>query len=231
MPEGNENLLQKLSKIRNMCDVAQKSKKGFNYTYVDVSEILANVTAGMKKYGVSLIPSIAHGTESISNNKIESTKFDKSGRQYTQVTSEYLFTGEMFFKWVDDESGEELSVPWFATGSMSDPSQSFGAALSYTRRQFLLSFFSIAQVDSDVDAYRSKQKAAEESEKKAIAESIVQEIDTAVKLYLASNPDKSDDVKKFISGYVKSANYLSIKTPELASKLLEDFKNTYKMEE
>lgn len=51
--------------------------------------------------------------------------------------------------------------------------------------------------------------------------------DKTVKQYLADNPDKSDDVKKFINKYAKNANYFAIKEPELASKLLADFKANY----
>ena len=55
MEEEKLNLIQKLAKIRSISDVAKKDKKGFNYTYTDITEILAKVTAGMKKYNVSLL--------------------------------------------------------------------------------------------------------------------------------------------------------------------------------
>ena len=44
------NLVQKLAKIRSMSDAVAKSKRGYNYSYEDITEILANVTAGMKRY-------------------------------------------------------------------------------------------------------------------------------------------------------------------------------------
>lgn len=50
------SLVQKLAKIRAMSDVVVKGKRGYNYTYADITEILAHITAGMKKYGVTLIP-------------------------------------------------------------------------------------------------------------------------------------------------------------------------------
>ena len=62
LTQENLNLVQKLAKIRNISDVAKKSKQGYGYTYSDITEILANVTAGMKKYSVSLIPAIVPGT-------------------------------------------------------------------------------------------------------------------------------------------------------------------------
>ena len=65
MAEEVLNLQQKLSKIRKMTEVIQKNRKGFNYKYTSIDEILARVTAGMNKYNVSLIPSIVPGSESV----------------------------------------------------------------------------------------------------------------------------------------------------------------------
>lgn len=222
------NLIQKLAKIRAISDVAQKNKKGYNYTYADITGILANVTAGMKKYGVSLIPYIVPGTSEISQNVVVNTKFDKTGKEYNQTVTEMLYKADMVFRWVNDEDSNDcIEVPWFVTGSQSDPSQAMGGGLTYTTRYFLTSFFQIAQPETDVDAYRSKQKEAEASEDKAIAEQIIAEFDKVVKQYLADNPTKSDEVKKFINKYAKNANYFVIKEPELASKLLSDFKANY----
>lgn len=225
------NLVQKLAKIRAISDVVSKEKRGYNYTYADITTILANITAGMKKYGVSLIPSVVPGTAEVSQNVVTNTKFDKTGKAYDSTATEMLVKAEMVFKWVNDETPEEfIEVPWFVTGSQTDPSQAFGSGLTYCTRYFLCNYFQIAQSDSDVDTYRSKQKAAEESEGKAIAEEIINGFDTLVKQFLADNPDKVEEVKKFISKYAKNANYLAIKEPMLASKLLADFKAKYKVE-
>lgn len=225
------NLVQKLAKIRAISDVVSKEKRGYNYTYADITTILANITAGMKKYGVSLIPSVVPGTAEVSQNVVTNTKFDKTGKAYDSTATEMLVKAEMVFKWVNDENPEEfIEVPWFVTGSQTDPSQAFGSGLTYCTRYFLCNYFQIAQSDSDVDTYRSKQKAAEESEGKAIAEEIINGFDTLVKQFLADNSDKVDEVKKFISKYAKNANYLAIKEPMLASKLLADFKAKYKVE-
>ncbi len=222
------NLMQKLAKIRAISDVAQKNKKGYNYTYTDITAILANVTAGMKKYSVSLIPSIVPETSEVTQNVVVNTKFDKTGKSYNQTTTEMLFKADMVFKWVNDENPEEyIEVPWFVTGSQSDPSQALGSGLTYCTRYFLTSFFQIAQPDTDPDTYRNKQKEAEASEEKAIAEEIIQNFDVIVKSFLSDNPEKSEEVKKFISRYVKGGNYYLIKEPELAAKLFEDFKTKY----
>lgn len=225
MAEEHLNLIQKLAKIRSISDVAQKSKKGYNYTYTDITEILANVTAGMKKYHVSLVPSIVPGTSEIGQNVVHNTKTDKTGRTYETVSTEMLYRAEMIFKWIDDDNPDDnISVPWFVTGSQSDPSQAMGGGLTYTTRYFLTSFFQIAQSDLDVDAYRSKQKEAEASEDKEVARQIIEELDRIVRGYLADNNEAADTVKKFMTKYIKGGNYLNIKDPEMAAKLLNDFK-------
>lgn len=232
MAEVQLNLIQKLAKIRAIADVVSKEKRGYNYNYADITTILANVTAGMKKYGVSLIPSIVPSTTEVAQNVVRNTKVDKTGKTYEQVTTEMLVKADMIFKWVNDENPDEfIEVPWFVTGSQSDPSQAFGSGLTYCTRYFLTSFFEIAQPDSDVDAYRSKQKAAEASEEKTIAANLIAQFDTLLKTFLADHQNKADAVKKFIAKYAKNANYFAIKDPNLAAKLLDDFKNTYLTEE
>lgn len=222
------NLVQKLAKIRSMSDVVVKGKKGYNYTYADITEILANITAGMKRYGVSLIPMIVPGTSSVQQTTIVKTKFDKTAKAYDSTSTEMLYSAEMVFKWVNDNDiSDVIEVPWFVTGSQEDPSQAFGSGLTYCIRYFLTSYFQIAQPETDVDAYRSKQKAASVAEDKALADEIIGDFDTKLKSLLTSHPEKADEIKKFITGYVKSANYFTIKEPALAAKLRDDFERTF----
>lgn len=232
MVETKLNLVQKLAKIRSISDVVAKDKRGYNYNYADITAILANITAGMKKYGVSLIPQIVPGTSHIEKVTITNTKFDKTGKSYDNTTTEMLVSADMVFRWINDENPEEyIQVPWFVVGSQSDPSQAFGSGLTYCTRYFLTSYFEIAQPDSDVDKYRSKQKEAEVFEDSAIANEIVSSFDVLLKSYLSDHHDKTEEVKKFISRYAKNANYHNIKEPTLASKLLSDFKENFIKEE
>lgn len=222
------NLIQKLAKIRGIAEVVKKDKQGYGYTYADITQILAKITAGMKKYGVSLIPSIVPQTSAVTQVTNRTTKFKKNGEAYENVTCENLVTADMAFTWVnDDDPTEKIEVPWFVTGSQSDPSQAFGSGLTYCTRYFLTSYFQIAQSDLDVDAYRSKQREAEMSESKSIAAEIVHNIDVMVSEYLAEHDDKKDDVKKFVGKYIKGADYRKIDKPEIAAKLLNDFKSEF----
>ena len=227
-PITEMNLYQKLAKIRKIADVAIRDKSGFNYTYADVSQILAKVKTGMEKYHVSLIPLITPGTSEVTQLVTVNTKSDKAGNRYDQTTTEILFKADMVFKWVDDDNREELPVPWVVTGSQSDPSQAFGSGMTYCTRYFLVDYFQIPQVASkDVDEYRSKQKEAEAAEDKAVAEAIIVEFDTLLKTYLADHPESKDEAVKFITRFVKNANYFTIKNPDLAAKLLGDFKEKF----
>lgn len=226
--DANLNLMQKLAKIRSMSDVVEKNKKGFNYKYTDITSILANVTAGMRKYGVSLIPYIVPETACVVPNTISKTKFTKTGEQYTDTKTEMLVTADMVFKWVNDEDPSDyIEVPWFLTGSQEDPSQGYGSALTYCTRYFMIEYFQIAQPETDVDEYRSKQKEAESSEERTIAEEIINTFDIKLKEYLADHQDKSQEVQKFVGRYAKNAKYTAIKEPKLAAKLLADFEAEY----
>lgn len=228
MAEETLNLYQKLAKIRKIADVVAKGKRGYNYSYADITEILAKITAGMEKYGVSLIPEIVPGTSEVEQNVTVNTKVDKQGNHYDSTTTEMVFKADMLFTWVNDENPHErIQVPWVVTGAQGDPSQAFGSGMTYCTRYFMTNYFQIAQVDNDVDAYRSKQKEAEKSEERAIASEIIGRFDERLKVFLTENSDKVDEVKKFIGKYVKNANYLSIKEPEVAQKLVEDFENKY----
>lgn len=222
------NIYQKLAKIRAISDVVTKDKKGYNYTYADITEILAKVTAGMKKQNVSLVPQIVPGTSHVEQNVVRNTKVSRSGDPFEVVTTEMLVGADMVFRWVNDDNPEDyIDVPWFVVGAQGDPSQAFGSGLTYCTRYFLTSFFQIAQADSDVDAYRSKQKEAQASEDRAMAEEIVKEIDKRIRDFLADNPDKKTAVEKMVKKYVKSGNYTKINEPNLAGKLLSEFKETF----
>ena len=222
------NLYQKLAKIRAVSDVVVKDKRGYNYTYADITAILANVTAGMKRYGVSLIPSVVPGTFTVDQNVTVNTKFDKTGKPYDQKVTEMLTRAEMLFTWVNDDNPEEkISVPWVIVGLQGDPSQAFGSSLTYCTRYFLTEYFQIAQPDTDVDAYRSKQKEAEVSEERGIAAGIIEQFDGLVRTYCADHPENGEQVKKFISRFAKNGNYKAIKEPALAAKLLRDFDETF----
>lgn len=222
------NIYQKLSKIRKQVEVIQKNRSGYGYKYVSEDEILAKVTGLMDKYGLSLIPAIVPGTSVVTPYHSKKTKIAKDGTIYEENINEVLVSADMLFSWVNNESPEErVEVPWVVVGHQNDGSQSLGSGLSYSMRYFLLKFFNIATPDDDPDKWRSKQREAAAAEDKTIAEQIVQTIDRTVRTFLQADPGKSEEVKAFISRYVKGGNYLAIKESAVASKLLSDFRKQF----
>lgn len=232
MSEQNLNIYQKLAKIRKQVEVIQRNKKGYGYTYVSEDEILAKISGFMDKYSLSLIPSVIHSSAVVTPYHTKKTKSTNKGEIYEENVNEVLVSADMVFTWVNNENpNERVDVPWILVGHQSDGSQSFGSGLSYAMRYFLLKFFNIATPDDDPDKWRSKQKAAGAAEDKMIAEEIIASFDTMVKEFLASNQDKTEEVKKFVAKYVKGGNYFAITESVLASKLLADFKETFKIKE
>lgn len=222
------NIYQKLAKIRKNVEVVQKNKAGYGYKYVTDDELLAKITGFMDKYGVSLIPSVTSGTMKVEPYTYKKTKQTKgkdgSPILYEENVNEVMVHGDMQYTWVNNENPEEkIVVDWHLVGHQSDGSQSFGSALTYSMRYFLLKYFSIATPDDDPDNWRGKQKAAEAAEEKAIASQFIEQVDSLVKDYLSSNPKQKDNVKSFICQFVKSGDYFKITEPKLAAKLLQDF--------
>lgn len=228
MAEQDLNIYQKLAKIRKQVEVIQRNKKGYGYTYVSEDEILAKISGFMDKYSLSLISSVVHSSAVVSPYNTKKTKSTGKGDIYEENVNEVLVSADMIFTWVNNDNPEErVDVPWILVGHQSDGSQSFGSGLSYAMRYFLLKFFNIATPDDDPDKWRSKQKAAGAAEDKMIAEEIIKSFDETVKGFLADNPTKSEDVKKFVGKYVKGGNYFAITESVLASKLLSDFNSTF----
>lgn len=223
------NIYQKLAKIRKQVEVIQKNKSGYGYKYVTDDELFAKISGFMDKYSVSLIPSVTAGTMSVEPYTYKKTKQakDKDGNPvwYDENVNEVMVHGEMKYTWVNnDNPDEKIVVDWHLIGHQGDGSQSFGSALTYSMRYFLLKYFSIATPDDDPDKWRSKQKAAEAAEDKAIAAQFIEQVNSLVTEYLADNPKQKEPVKEFICQYIKSGDYFKITEPKLAAKLLEDFK-------
>ena len=222
------NLYQKLAAVQSVADVVQKSKRGYNYSYADINDILAKVTSGMKKYNLLLIPNIVQDSFSVCQQQSVNTKVDKAGNTYDQTLTEMVVNANIVFRWLNvDEPEEILDVPWVITGSQSDPSQAFGSGLTYCTRYFLTNFFHIGQIDGrdDVDSYRSKQREAMDAQDLEVAVQITSELDTSIRLFLSEFPDQSDAVKAIVKKYVKTGDYNKIKSPEVAMKLLHEFED------
>ena len=230
------NIYQKIAKIRKLVEILQKDKAGFNYKYVSEAQILAKVTAGMDKYGLLLIPYIVPGTLTVEPYSYSKVKFTKAGVQYDDPVNELIVQADTVQTWINIDSPEErVEVPWALVGSQSDPSMSFGSALTFARRYFLIHFFSSSTVENDVDAWRSNQKTAEQAEGVEISNSIIAEID---KIYAKFADDKAKrtafatELKKVILIDGKpEANWKLIKDPAMAAQALAVTKKVFNIKE
>ena len=205
-----DNLYQKLAKIRKRVSVIKKESRGFKYYYTKEEDILARVTGLMDRHGVSLIPSIKSGTI-----KVERETKDKEPR--------YLITADMLYTWVNNDHPEErIEVPWAMVATMQDAAQAFGSSLTYSSRYFLLKYFNIANSQDDPDYLMGKQQEAIMAEEAELNNEILNKIDKLVKQYLSDHPDKREEVVKITKRYVKGGNYFNITESALSNKLLKE---------
>jgi hypothetical protein len=219
------NIYQRLALIRKSVEVMRRNKSGYGYRYVDEESILSKISVFMEKYHLSLIPGINPGTTKVEPYTYKKTKTTKSGTVYEENCNEILVSADTTWTWINDDNPEErITVPWTMVGQQTDASQSFGSALTYSSRYFLLKYFNVATSDDDPDEFRSAQKEAEKEAERMTNAAIVSEMDDSIRAFLSLHPDKADDVKELASKYVKNGNYLSIKESRVAAKLYSDFK-------
>lgn len=222
-------LLQKLARIRKQVEVVKKNKNGYNYKYVTDEELLARITTLLDKYEISLIPSVKPETLKHEQYHYIKTKTNKkTGELYDEANNEIIVEADMKFTWIDNRNpANKIEVPWIMIGQQADASQAMGSGLTYAMRYFLLKYFNVATPEDDVDNFRSKQRAIEAAEDKAIAENLINEADEIVRSYIEENPKQAGAVKKLVTQYVKSGNYFEITESKLAAKLLSDIKNNF----
>lgn len=225
------NIYQKLAKIRKQVEIMKKDARAYGYNYVKEEDILAKVTAFMEEYGLALTPAIVPGTMVVNPYTYKKTKSTKQGAIYEENVNENLVYADMTYTWTNIENPEEtIVVPWVMVGQQADASQAFGSGLTYTNRYFLLKYFNVSTSDDDPDAWRAKQREAEDAAAKMVAEELVKVIDETIKDFMRDHKDKGSDIKKLCVKYAKDGDYFTITDPVLAQKLLDDFKNTFMKE-
>jgi len=216
------NIHEKIRKVAEMVSVIQKNKAAFQFKYVTEDELLAKVTAGMKKYGLNLIPTITPGTMQVIPYMYK--KYNKTTKTIEDIY-EILVFGEMVYRWINIENPDEVvEVPWAFCGQKDDLSQAFGGALTYTNRYFFMKALQLATIEDDPDNYRSKQKSAEEYEMlQMLTKARADIVDTMGKL-IKAGVDKEEIYK------IVAANNNGVKNPntllsvEICDKVLEEIK-------
>lgn len=217
------NIYQKLAAIREFVEVIQRNKSGYGYTYVSEDAIMAKISVGMKKYGLSLIPNITPGTKEISEFHWNKTKFTKDGKPYEEHNTEHVISADMTYTWVNNDNPEEkVVVNWVMIGQQADASQAFGSGMSYTARYFLLKYFNIATPNDDPDEFRRKQKAAEAEETKRVTEAMKDQIDGMIKQMISRKIRTGQEIRDFLSKQgIKDGDFFKgIKDPDTASRII-----------
>ena len=211
------NLYEKLAKIRKSVGAIQKNKSGYGYKYTTEDEILARVTAGMDKYGVSLIPMIKSNTGKV----VPYQYVDKKGKDSYEI----IVHADMVFRWVNDANPQDfLDVDWLLVGQQSDAAQAMGAGLTYTNRYFLLKYFQIATVEDDPDKWRSKKQSVIDVEVQAEIKEKVKEITELAKAKIADGVDKETVYSIIAENTGGNKNPNAIKDVATAQKVVEQIK-------
>lgn len=225
------NIYQKLAKIRKIAEVLQKNKAGHGYKYVSEDEILLKVTAGMEKYGLSLIPSLTPNTDSLTRNTFIKVKeiVDKAGQiiRTENTADDFVFKCWMEWRWVNDENPSEyISIPWMIIGQQSNASMSFGSGLTYTTRYFLLKYFNVATSEDDPDNYKERKSELDKEEELKVVAAILAEIEKMI-AEKVNDTNKAAVKKAILEAKIVLENgkpsnkYTLIKDVETASKYLE----------
>ncbi|MCL1952791.1 MAG: ERF family protein [Oscillospiraceae bacterium] len=202
----------------------REDAQGNHGSYVSEESILSHITGVMQKVGISLVRSLVPGSGKCESRVYAKEKTDRAGNVTTNTVTEYLFSGEMNFRWVNNENPDDCAVShWPIAGNAADMSQAIGKALTYGNRYYLLKFFDIATAEDDPDALL-RNIAAGAADEAALKEMVAQ-IDAAFKRIPAEDKEKRSAVAVVITPIIqkdtgkKSANYMTLKTLEAAAEV------------
>ena len=151
------NIYQKLVEIRKCIDGFTKDTKGFNYSYVSGTQVLAKIYDKMNELGVILEPHIFHEKSSYEIFQYDTTdKYDKAKHHI-----DYIVNAPMEYVWINAEKPEDRSIiPWGMFGQQDEISKAFGSGLTYSERYFLMKYFN---VPTDADDPDKKQPSSNNS--------------------------------------------------------------------
>lgn len=138
------NLLQKIVEVKKNIEGFTKDAKGYNYDYVEGSQILYKIRPKMEEHGLLIFPSVtAYETKKTKNNK---------GK------TEHIVSMNMEYHIIDSNTKEDYTTQFAAFGQQQDIAQAYGTALTYAERYFLLKLLNIPTDEDDPDAKQKKQE-------------------------------------------------------------------------
>lgn len=134
------NIYEKFLNIQKQVDriVKDGENKNDKYDYVSGSNVLSIIRPMLNDNNLLFIPKI------VGTNIIEGQTRSGTARFVVELT--------MDMQWVDVESGETLSIPFYANGSdLGSAERAVGKALTYAEKYILLKLFHIPTDKDDPD--------------------------------------------------------------------------------
>lgn len=160
------NLSQKLLEVKKRVPYLQKDEKSFQYSYASPTQVLGTINPLLNEMGVILISEVV----SVTTERIKvKPKYHEvfKGKEKDFILAdvyETMFNLTMKMTWMDTDTGEKISVDWFASGVNGDE-KGFGSALTYAERYFILKQFNIPTDSDDPDSFQTKNMTEEERAK------------------------------------------------------------------
>ena len=148
----SKSIYKKLLEIRKAIPYIQKLKQGYQYSYVSSSDVLGAVRKKMDEVGLLLFPKIKEVKREVYS--VES----RDGKGNTRVQNTYFTEIFIDFEWVCVDTGESLTVPFYAQGIDTGGEKGVGKALTYAEKYFLLKQFNIPTDEDDPDLFQQKQE-------------------------------------------------------------------------
>ncbi|MGE6604481.1 ERF family protein [Lysinibacillus fusiformis] len=144
-----KGLLGKLLEVRKRVPYLQKKSLGHQYNYVGSSDVLGALRAELDNQGLMLFPHVI-------DKELHMTTAEITQKNNTKLRTTIFTELKMEFEWVDVESGESKSVPFYAQGLDYDGEKGIGKALTYAEKYFLLKQFNIPTDQLDPDAFQQQ---------------------------------------------------------------------------
>jgi len=179
------NLYQKIIEVRKVADGFTKDSKGYGYDYVSGNQILNKIKDKMNEVGLILQPSAQVGEHQLfcyTNSK---------GQEKVDIQ----VWGNMSYTWINAENPEEREVvSWAYYGQQDDISKSFGSALTYSERYFLLKYFGLPTDEDDPDGKDTTGKKTKGT--KALSEAQIKRLFTLGKAAGYDSATVIDHIRK-----------------------------------
>lgn len=133
------NLFEKLLDIQKSVDAFVKDGTNLSdkYDYVSGNAVLDTIRPKMNELGLLLIPATTEGRVHEGITKSGTTRF------MTEIVKEFI--------WIDCESKDTYSVPFYAQGVDLAGEKGVGKAETYAEKYFLMKFFHVPTNKDDPD--------------------------------------------------------------------------------